>query len=143
MAVTQSIAEDRPSATASFPGALEASNVKGPPALRAPAPTGVAREVSSAVKVSADNQRAMLVQMLPLLPLTLFLLAFFFYPAIKLLGYSVLTQNDQGIVGTPVTAAHYLHFSHAALYEEDRGRRCGSASSPACWPCCWAFRSPL
>jgi putative spermidine/putrescine transport system permease protein len=116
MAVTQSITEARPSATAGFPGALEAPNAKGPTALRVPAPIAEARVVSSAVKVSADTLRAMLIQMLPLLPLTLFLLAFFFYPAIKLLGYSVLTQNEQGIVGTPVTAAHYLHFFHAALY---------------------------
>jgi putative spermidine/putrescine transport system permease protein len=56
--------------------------------------------------------------MLPLLPLTLFLLAFFFYPAVKLLGFSVLTQDAQGIVGLPVTAQHYMHFFRTALYSK-------------------------
>ena len=56
--------------------------------------------------------------MFPMLPLACFLLIFFFYPAIKLLGYSVLTQNADGVVTTPVTIAHYLHFFRIALYSK-------------------------
>lgn len=50
------------------------------------------------------------------LPIGLFLAFFFFYPAINLLLFSVLTQNAQGIVGRPFTAAHFAHFFGTGLY---------------------------
>jgi putative spermidine/putrescine transport system permease protein len=53
-----------------------------------------------------------------ILPLLLFLLFFFFIPAAKLMLFSVLTQNSQGVVGAPVTFEHYLHFFGVALYSD-------------------------
>ena len=50
------------------------------------------------------------------LPLLLFLLAFFFLPAFRLLIYSVLTQDAQGVVGRPWTFEHYDHLVTGGLY---------------------------
>lgn len=50
------------------------------------------------------------------LPIGLFLGFFFFYPAVNLLFFSVLTQDARGIVGRPFTLAHFEHFFHASLY---------------------------
>ncbi|TNM63464.1 ABC transporter permease [Aliirhizobium smilacinae] len=51
-----------------------------------------------------------------LLPMTLFLLLFFLLPAINLLGYSIQTQNAQGIIGAPLTLAHFAKFFTVDLY---------------------------
>jgi putative spermidine/putrescine transport system permease protein len=50
------------------------------------------------------------------LPVALFLGFFFFYPAINLLFFSLLTQDAKGIVGRPVTLSHFAHFFATALY---------------------------
>lgn len=50
------------------------------------------------------------------LPLLIFLLVFFFLPAINLLAFSVMTQDAKGIVARPFTLAHYERFFAAALY---------------------------
>lgn len=50
------------------------------------------------------------------LPIGLFLGFFFFYPAVNLLFFSVLTQDARGVVGRPFTLAHFEHFFHASLY---------------------------
>jgi len=50
------------------------------------------------------------------LPIGLFLGFFFFYPAVNLLFFSVLTQDSRGIVARPFTLAHIEHFFHASLY---------------------------
>jgi putative spermidine/putrescine transport system permease protein len=55
---------------------------------------------------------------LMILPLLVFLLFFFFIPAAKLMLFSVLTQDSQGVVGTPVTLEHYFHFFRVALYSD-------------------------
>ena len=55
---------------------------------------------------------------LMILPLLIFLLFFFFIPAAKLMLFSLLTQDSQGVVGTPVTLEHYFHFFRVALYSD-------------------------
>jgi putative spermidine/putrescine transport system permease protein len=74
---------------------------------------GVARPNGAKLWRSAWLQAGMV---LLLLPMTLFLLLFFLLPAINLLSYSVLTQNVQGIVGTPFTLAHFRKFFTVDLY---------------------------
>lgn len=49
-------------------------------------------------------------------PILIFLVIFFFYPAINLLFYSLLTQDPKGIVGRPFTLAHYARFFQVDLY---------------------------
>jgi putative spermidine/putrescine transport system permease protein len=49
-------------------------------------------------------------------PILLFLAIFFFYPAINLLFFSLLTQDAKGIVGRPLTLAHYARFFEIDLY---------------------------
>jgi putative spermidine/putrescine transport system permease protein len=49
-------------------------------------------------------------------PILIFLAIFFFYPAINLLFFSLLTQDAKGIVGPPLTAAHYTRFFEVDLY---------------------------
>lgn len=51
-----------------------------------------------------------------LLPSVLFLVFFFVLPAVTLLAYSFMTQSSQGIVGLPLTLAHYRHFFSTPLY---------------------------
>jgi len=46
----------------------------------------------------------------------LFLAFFFVVPAVTLFAYSFLTQSPQGIVGLPLTLAHYQHFFGTPLY---------------------------
>ncbi|WP_435171071.1 ABC transporter permease [Falsirhodobacter sp. 1013] len=53
-----------------------------------------------------------------ILPLLIFLLVFFFMPAIKLMLFSIMTQDAQGRVGAPLTIAHYVRFFEVALYGE-------------------------
>lgn len=50
------------------------------------------------------------------LPVCVFLGIFFFYPAANLLSFSVLTQDAKGIVGRPLTLAHFEHFFRTSLY---------------------------
>jgi putative spermidine/putrescine transport system permease protein len=49
-------------------------------------------------------------------PILIFLAIFFFYPAINLLFFSLLTQDAKGIVGPPLTLAHYTRFFDVDLY---------------------------
>jgi putative spermidine/putrescine transport system permease protein len=49
-------------------------------------------------------------------PILIFLTIFFFYPAINLLFFSLLTQDAKGIVGPPMTLAHYTRFFEVDLY---------------------------
>jgi putative spermidine/putrescine transport system permease protein len=49
-------------------------------------------------------------------PILIFLAIFFFYPAINLLFFSLLTQDAKGIVGPPLTLAHYARFFEIDLY---------------------------
>ena len=49
-------------------------------------------------------------------PILIFLAIFFFYPAINLLFFSLLTQDAKGIVGPPLTLAHYTRFFEVDLY---------------------------
>jgi putative spermidine/putrescine transport system permease protein len=49
-------------------------------------------------------------------PILIFLAIFFFYPAINLLFFSLLTQDAKGIVGPPLTAVHYTRFFEVDLY---------------------------
>jgi putative spermidine/putrescine transport system permease protein len=49
-------------------------------------------------------------------PIALFLTGFFFFPAINLLLFSVLSQDAQGVVGRPFTLAHYIRFFDVDLY---------------------------
>lgn len=53
-----------------------------------------------------------------ILPLLIFLVFFFFIPAIRLMSFSVMTQNTQGIIGTPFTFAHYVRFFEVDLYQK-------------------------
>lgn len=53
-----------------------------------------------------------------ILPLLLFLLFFFFIPAVKLMSFSVMTQTPQGAIGTPFTLAHYIRFFEVDLYRK-------------------------
>lgn len=50
------------------------------------------------------------------LPVTVFLAAFLFLPAVGLLIDGFLTQNAKGHLEGPVTLAHYEHFFGTALY---------------------------
>lgn len=50
------------------------------------------------------------------LPILGFLAFFFFYPAINLLLFSLLTQDAKGVVGRPFTLAHYIRFFEVDLY---------------------------
>ena len=49
-------------------------------------------------------------------PILIFLAIIFFYPAINLLFFSLLTQDAKGIVGPPLTLAHYARFFEIDLY---------------------------
>ena len=49
-------------------------------------------------------------------PILIFLAIFFFYPAINLLFFSLLTQDAKGIVGPPLTLTHYARFFEIDLY---------------------------
>jgi putative spermidine/putrescine transport system permease protein len=49
-------------------------------------------------------------------PILIFLVIFFFYPAINLLLFSLLTQDAKGVVGPPLTFAHYARFFEVDLY---------------------------
>lgn len=49
-------------------------------------------------------------------PILVFLVIFFFYPAINLLFFSLLTQDAKGVVGRPLTLAHYARFFEVDLY---------------------------
>ena len=49
-------------------------------------------------------------------PILIFLAIFFFYPAINLLFFSLLTQDAKGVVGPPHTLAHYTRFFEIDLY---------------------------
>jgi putative spermidine/putrescine transport system permease protein len=49
-------------------------------------------------------------------PILVFLVIFFFYPAINLLFFSLLTQDAKGVVGRPLTLAHYAKFFEVDLY---------------------------
>ncbi|HEV2100737.1 MAG TPA: ABC transporter permease [Stellaceae bacterium] len=53
-----------------------------------------------------------------LLPSLLFLAFFFVLPAATLLAYSFLTQSPEGVVGLPLTLAHYQHFFATPLYAQ-------------------------
>jgi putative spermidine/putrescine transport system permease protein len=53
-----------------------------------------------------------------LLPSLLFLAFFFVLPAVTLLAYSFLTQSPEGVVGLPLTMAHYRHFFATPLYAQ-------------------------
>jgi putative spermidine/putrescine transport system permease protein len=50
------------------------------------------------------------------MPALLFLAMFFVLPAVRLIGYSVLTQSPEGTVGLPLTLGHYQHFFGTSLY---------------------------
>ena len=52
------------------------------------------------------------------LPLLIFLLIFFFWPAVRLMSFSVMTQNSQGLIGSPFTLAHYVRFFEVDLYQK-------------------------
>ena len=49
-------------------------------------------------------------------PILIFLVIFFFYPAINLLFFSLLTQDATGVIGRPLTLAHYARFFEVDLY---------------------------
>ena len=53
-----------------------------------------------------------------ILPLLIFLTIFFFWPAIRLMTFSVMTQNSQGLIGSPFTLAHYVRFFEVDLYQK-------------------------
>ncbi|EMS99591.1 binding-protein-dependent transport systems inner membrane component [Agrobacterium tumefaciens str. Cherry 2E-2-2] len=53
-----------------------------------------------------------------ILPLLIFLLIFFFWPAVRLMSFSVMTQNSQGLIGSPFTLAHYVRFFEVDLYQK-------------------------
>lgn len=53
-----------------------------------------------------------------ILPLLIFLTVFFFMPAIKLMLFSVMTQDPQGRIGTPLTLSHYVRFFQVSLYTD-------------------------
>lgn len=53
-----------------------------------------------------------------ILPLLIFLLIFFFIPAIRLMVFSVMTQDTKGVIGTPFTLAHYIRFFEVDLYRK-------------------------
>lgn len=50
------------------------------------------------------------------LPIALFLTIFFFYPAVQILLFSFMTQDNKGITGLPLTFSHYTHFFTVDLY---------------------------
>lgn len=50
------------------------------------------------------------------LPAILFLTVFLLMPAARLIISGILTQDAQGVLGAPVTLAHYTHFFGTALY---------------------------
>ena len=49
-------------------------------------------------------------------PILIFLAVFFFYPAINLLFFSLMTQDAKGVVGPPLTGTHYARFFDVDLY---------------------------
>src|SRR4051812_1015846 len=49
-------------------------------------------------------------------PIALFLTIFFFYPALRILMFSFMTQDSKGITGLPFTLSHYSHFFTVDLY---------------------------
>ena len=62
--------------------------------------------------IRAPSIRAFLM----LLPATIFLLVFFIAPAVTLFSYSLLTQPQNGVIGLPLTLAHYTHLIETPLY---------------------------
>jgi len=82
----------------------------------------IATEFSSPASAAAGSARLPalsgkdLLGLLLLLPAAGFLLAFFVVPACTLFAYSVLTQHDDGVVGLPLTVAHFGHFFGTGLY---------------------------
>ena len=50
------------------------------------------------------------------LPIALFLVVFFFYPALRILMFSFMTQDSKGVTGLPLTSSHYAHFFTVDLY---------------------------
>ncbi len=63
-------------------------------------------------------ERRLLSPGILILPLAIFLLFFFFIPAIRLMTFSVMTQNAQGEIGAPFTLAHYIRFFEVDLYQK-------------------------
>lgn len=53
-----------------------------------------------------------------ILPLLAFLVFFFFLPSIKLMLFSVMTQDAQGRIGAPLTLEHYIRFFQVSLYTD-------------------------
>lgn len=75
--------------------------------VAAPPTAGFLERIAGSVRSSA----ALLA-----IPILLYLAVFFLYPAINLLFFSVLTQDEKGIVGRPFTIAHYAKFFEVELY---------------------------
>ena len=63
-------------------------------------------------------ERRLLSPGILIVPLLVFLLFFFFIPAIRLMAFSFMTQNTQGVIGTPFTLAHYIRFFEVDLYRK-------------------------
>ncbi len=81
-----------------------AANTAASPLLHTAAPTftGVPRDrINGALMVA---------------PALLFLLAFLIIPAGVLFSFSVLTQSPGGLIGLPITFAHYAHLFETPLY---------------------------
>lgn len=53
-----------------------------------------------------------------IVPLAVFLLLFFFIPAIRLMSFSFMTQDARGVIGSPFTFAHYIRFFEVDLYRK-------------------------
>ncbi len=53
-----------------------------------------------------------------IVPLAVFLLLFFFIPAIRLMSFSFMTQDTRGVIGSPFTLAHYIRFFEVDLYRK-------------------------
>lgn len=71
---------------------------------------------ASSRRVEQIALRLTLPAVLLAVPILIFLAIFFFYPAINLLFFSLLTQDAKGIVGPPMTLAHYTRFFDVDLY---------------------------
>lgn len=68
------------------------------------------------LRYSATTRAPNTPALLMLLPATLFLLVFFIAPAAILFSYSLLTQPKNGVIGLPLTLAHYSHLIDTPLY---------------------------
>lgn len=62
-----------------------------------------------------------------ILPLLIFLLIFFFWPAVRLMSFSVMTQNSQGLIGSPSRWPIMSGFSRSIFTRRCFGRRSASA----------------